>query len=269
LVSASAIRQRRYKIMLINKLAGFTKLFLLEKLRRIILKLLRLDKSDYAQINSPKLKETFKNVINEDQSPYLSAIKIPTLVIWGEKDAVTPLKEGKLIAKSIPNAKLSVIKNAGHFRLLEKPEEFIKLIKEGLGESSYKKVFNNSVLGYKSYLRGNLYLFKEGISDDLIESFNGKFDCVSTNFTSGSNHFETSLEYSDLKLIDSLVNKIEDKERKGFAKLLFYRYGYRTNFFEKEIALFKNAFHAFLKEPLLIKFVFAFIRGLLRSSTIL
>lgn len=130
LVSASAVRQLRYKIMLINKIAGFTKLFLPEKLRRIILKLLRLDKSDYAQINSPKLKETFKNVINEDQSPYLSAIKIPTLVIWGEKDAVTPLKEGELIAKSIPNAKLSVIKNAGHFRLLEKPEEFIKLVKD-------------------------------------------------------------------------------------------------------------------------------------------
>ena len=116
--------------MLINKIAGFTKLFLPEQLRKILIKLLRLNKTDYAQINNPKLKETFKNIINEDQSPYLSNIKIPTLVIWGEKDTVTPLQEGELIAKSIPNAKLSIIKNAGHFRFLENTEEFTKLIKD-------------------------------------------------------------------------------------------------------------------------------------------
>lgn len=130
LVSASAIRQPRHKIILIKKIADFIKPLLPEKLRKFILKILKLDKTDYAQIDSLKLKETFKNIINEDLSSYLSAIKIPTLVIWGEKDTVTPLKEGELIAKSIPNAKLLVIKNAGHFRFLEKPEEFIKLIKE-------------------------------------------------------------------------------------------------------------------------------------------
>lgn len=130
LVSASAIRRPRHKIMLIKKIADFIKPFLSEKSRNIILKILRLDKTDYAQIDSPKLKETFKNVINEDLSPYLQNIKIPTLVIWGEKDTITPLKEGELISKLIPGAKLSVIKNAGHFRFLEKPEEFTKLIKE-------------------------------------------------------------------------------------------------------------------------------------------
>ncbi len=130
LVSASAVRWPRHKIMFIKKMADIIKPFLSEKLRKLILKILKLDKTDYAQIDSPKLKETFKNVINEDLSPYLSTIKIPTFVIWGEKDTVTPLKEGKFIAKLIPNAKLSIIKNAGHFRFLEKPEEFVRLIKE-------------------------------------------------------------------------------------------------------------------------------------------
>jgi len=130
LVSASAVRQPRRKMLLLKKLADVLKPLLPKKLRKFILKILRLDKTDYAQIDSQKLKETFKKIINEDLSPYLSSVKIPTLVIWGEKDIVTPLKEGEIIAKSIPNAKLSVIKNAGHFRFLEKPEEFIKLIKE-------------------------------------------------------------------------------------------------------------------------------------------
>ena len=130
LVCASAIRQSRRKMILIKKAADFLKPLFPEKLRKFVLKLLKLDKTDYAQIESLELKETFKNVIAEDLKPYLSFIKSPTLVIWGEKDAVTPLSEGKLIAETIPDAKLAVVKNAGHFVFLEKPEEFIKLIKE-------------------------------------------------------------------------------------------------------------------------------------------
>jgi pimeloyl-ACP methyl ester carboxylesterase len=101
-----------------------------ERLRKLILKLLKLDKADYAQIESSELKETFKNVIKEDLRPYFHLIKTPALVIWGEDDAITPLTEGKIIAENIPGAKLEVIKNTGHFLFLEKPEEFIKLIKE-------------------------------------------------------------------------------------------------------------------------------------------
>ncbi len=130
LVGASAIRQPRHRMILIKKMADFLKPIFPLKLRKFILKLLKLDKTDYVQIEIPELKETFKNVISEDLKPHLSEIKLPTLVIWGEKDAVTPLGEGEIIAENIPNAKLAIIKNTGHFAFLEKPDEFIKLIKE-------------------------------------------------------------------------------------------------------------------------------------------
>ena len=130
LISASAVRQPRRQIILIKKIADFLKPLLPEKLRKLILKLLGYDKTDYAQIENPKLKETFKNVISEDLSPYFSLVKMPTLVIWGENDAITPIAEGELIAKSIPGAKFGIIKNAGHFPFLENPNEFIKLIRE-------------------------------------------------------------------------------------------------------------------------------------------
>ena len=130
LVGASAIRQPRQKMIFIKKTADLLKPLFPEKLRKFVLKLLKLDQTDYAQIESPELKETFKNVIAEDLKPYLSSIKLPTLVIWGEKDAVTPISEGKIIAENIPNAKLAVIKNTGHFMFLEKPDEFVKIIKE-------------------------------------------------------------------------------------------------------------------------------------------
>lgn len=130
LVSSSAIRQPRRKMILLKKTVDILKPLIPEKLRKLILKLLKYDKTDYAQIEGPELKETFKNVIKEDLRPYFHSMKIPTLVIWGEKDKITPLSEGKIIAENILGAKFAVIKNAGHFVFLEKPEEFIKLIKE-------------------------------------------------------------------------------------------------------------------------------------------
>ena len=130
LVCASAIRQPHRKMVLIKKAADLLKPLFPEKLRKFVLKLLKLDQTDYAKIESPELKETFKNIIGEDLKPYLPSIKSPALVIWGEKDTVTPLSEGKLIAETIPDAKFAIVKNAGHFLFLEKPEEFIKLIKE-------------------------------------------------------------------------------------------------------------------------------------------
>ena len=130
LVSASAVRETRRKMVLIKKVADTLKPIFPEKLIKFVLKLLKLDKTDYAQIKSPELKETFKHVIGEDLKPNFHLIKTPTLVIWGEDDIVTPLKEGELIVRAIPGAKLNVIKNAGHFVFLEKPEEFTKLIKD-------------------------------------------------------------------------------------------------------------------------------------------
>ena len=130
LVDASAIRRPRRKMILLEKIMPILKPIIVGKLKQIIIKLLKFDKTDYAQIKSRELKETFKNVIKENLQPYLFEIKSPTLIIWGEKDKITPLADGQLIAKTIPGAKFAVIKNAGHFVFLEKPEEFVKLIKD-------------------------------------------------------------------------------------------------------------------------------------------
>lgn len=130
LAGASAIRQPDTKIKILRKTSEFFSPLIPKKIRMIILKILKLEKSDYAAIQNPLLKETFKNIINENLAPFLNSVKVPTLIIWGENDTETPLKEGKLIAKSIPGARLEVIKNTGHFLFLEKPDKFIKLVKE-------------------------------------------------------------------------------------------------------------------------------------------
>ncbi len=59
-------------------------------------------------------------------------IDVPTLIIVGEDDKLTPLKYAQFFHQHIPNSKLVVIPDAGHMVMLEKPEEVNKAIKEFL-----------------------------------------------------------------------------------------------------------------------------------------
>jgi pimeloyl-ACP methyl ester carboxylesterase len=63
-----------------------------------------------------------------DTTQNLSNIKIPTLVICGEKDSLTPTSVMKEMFHKIPNADYVEIKNAGHMTPIENPEEVNKAI---------------------------------------------------------------------------------------------------------------------------------------------
>jgi pimeloyl-ACP methyl ester carboxylesterase len=65
-----------------------------------------------------------------DISQELAGIDKPTLVIAGVEDKLTPLKLADYVASHIPNARLEIIPSAGHFVMLEKPEEVNRLIQE-------------------------------------------------------------------------------------------------------------------------------------------
>ena len=51
-------------------------------------------------------------------------IAIPTLIIVGNSDLMTPLKYSKYLHECIPNSNIRVIDGAGHSVMLEKPREF-------------------------------------------------------------------------------------------------------------------------------------------------
>ena len=53
----------------------------------------------------------------------LDTIRIPTLVISGDDDRLTPLKYGEYLAVNIPGAVLKIIHGAGHLAMLEKAAE--------------------------------------------------------------------------------------------------------------------------------------------------
>jgi pimeloyl-ACP methyl ester carboxylesterase len=54
----------------------------------------------------------------------LSAIKQPTLVIWGREDGLLPLADGQRFQKEIPGAQLLVFDQCGHVPQVEKASEF-------------------------------------------------------------------------------------------------------------------------------------------------
>jgi pimeloyl-ACP methyl ester carboxylesterase len=61
------------------------------------------------------MRRTMVLSVNEDLTPLLSGIKVPTLLIWGENDTATPLSDGQTMERLIPGAGLVVLRGAGHF----------------------------------------------------------------------------------------------------------------------------------------------------------
>jgi len=59
-----------------------------------------------------------------DSTPLLREIRVPTLVVCGEEDTITPVADSEAMQKAIAGAKLKVIPKAGHLSNLERPEPF-------------------------------------------------------------------------------------------------------------------------------------------------
>ena len=57
-----------------------------------------------------------------DSRPELRAIHVPTLIVCGEEDMVTPPADSKAMAESIPDSTLVLVPRAGHLANLEDPE---------------------------------------------------------------------------------------------------------------------------------------------------
>jgi pimeloyl-ACP methyl ester carboxylesterase len=70
--------------------------------------------------------DTF-NVMEE-----IHRISIPTLVIAGRQDVLTPLKYSQYLADNIKGARLEIIENCGHMAMLEQPEAFNSAIERFL-----------------------------------------------------------------------------------------------------------------------------------------
>ena len=58
----------------------------------------------------------------------LGEIRVPTLVVNGDADRLTPLKYGEYLATNIPGAVLKILHGTGHLAMLERPAELNAVI---------------------------------------------------------------------------------------------------------------------------------------------
>jgi len=66
----------------------------------------------------------------EDFVNKIKEIEIPSLIIWGDKDRIIPLKTGHKLNKDLKNSELKIIENCGHVPQEECPEKTCALIKD-------------------------------------------------------------------------------------------------------------------------------------------
>lgn len=60
----------------------------------------------------------------EDQTPMLPGISVPTLILVGAEDAITPVADSEQLNQGIPGSRLVVLENAGHVSNLEQTAQF-------------------------------------------------------------------------------------------------------------------------------------------------
>ena len=72
----------------------------------------------------------------EDQTELLSHIRVPTLILVGKDDPITPLQDSEKMHQLIEGSRLVVIENASHVSNLERPAEFNSALMTFLNDSA-------------------------------------------------------------------------------------------------------------------------------------
>lgn len=68
-----------------------------------------------------------------DLSDAIRTIKAPTLLLWGDSDPISPVAVGERLGRLLPEARLHVLKDAGHDLALTHVPEVAELISAHLG----------------------------------------------------------------------------------------------------------------------------------------
>lgn len=83
--------------------------------------------ADYAS-SSPRMRAILSRVVNEDLRPVMPDIKAPTLLIWGENDTATPMRDARIIERLVPDAGLVSFPGCGHYSFLDNPVRFAAVL---------------------------------------------------------------------------------------------------------------------------------------------
>ncbi len=80
------------------------------------------------RLKAIKIISLAKSAIRNNLGEEISQITQPTLLIWGNNDAVTPPFVGREFHRLIPNSELHFVDKCGHAPMMEVPDEFNRIL---------------------------------------------------------------------------------------------------------------------------------------------
>ncbi|MEK4921316.1 alpha/beta hydrolase [Cytobacillus sp. FSL R5-0569] len=106
--------------------------------------------SRYKIYTQPEFKEAVKNIVVLQEwetrkhymwnSVWTNQITAPTIILMSDHDPTATIEDAEYLQQLIPNSKLQIVKDAGHWPQWEKPDEFNQIqieFAKGLGDYSY------------------------------------------------------------------------------------------------------------------------------------
>lgn len=82
--------------------------------------------AESARLPARVWRDVLADLLAVDLRGELHRIRVPTLIVWGDRDELFPLEEQQALAARIPGAKLLVYQETGHAPHWERPDRFVR-----------------------------------------------------------------------------------------------------------------------------------------------
>jgi pimeloyl-ACP methyl ester carboxylesterase len=86
-------------------------------------------------VGKPGFGDALRASLDYDFRQRLPEVKVPTLIVWGEKDAIIPVRDASEFERLIPDSRKVVMRDTGHIPMAERSQAFNDLLVEFLAET--------------------------------------------------------------------------------------------------------------------------------------
>ncbi|HKP20236.1 MAG TPA: alpha/beta fold hydrolase [Thermoleophilaceae bacterium] len=82
----------------------------------------------------PGFDDALRASLDYDFRDRLGDVKVPTLIVWGERDSIIPVRDADQFESLIEDSRKVVMEDCGHVPMAERPQAFNELVIEFLAE---------------------------------------------------------------------------------------------------------------------------------------
>jgi pimeloyl-ACP methyl ester carboxylesterase len=84
----------------------------------------------------PGFYDALRATLDYDYRDRIGEIRVPTLIVWGEKDMIVPVRDAQQYERLIDDARKVTMAETGHVPMAERPEAFNELLLEFVAETA-------------------------------------------------------------------------------------------------------------------------------------